>query len=132
MGLDIKGEELRTKLVLALRAEGADVTIWQTKPLVANPLFEMKDGYGKGCPWTCPFYGGDVSYEESDYPVTQELLNNSIIVGTEPFPLFPQKMELMELYIKAFHKVFNNMDEMLQIDPSKFQTTAVTGRAEEL
>jgi dTDP-4-amino-4,6-dideoxygalactose transaminase len=132
LGLDIPGEELRSKLVLALRAEGADVTIWQTKPLVSNPLFQMKDGYGKGCPWSCPFYGGQVSYDQANYPLTQDLLNNSMIVGTEPFPLFPQKMELMKYYVKAFHKVFDNLEEVLDIDPERFRSTTVTGRAEEL
>ena len=131
LGLDMKGTEFRDKLYLALRAEGADVTIWQRKPLVSNPLFQEKDGYGRGCPWSCPFYNKDIVYREEDYPATIELLDNSIIVGTEQYPLFPQKKELMEQYVKAFRKVFNNLDEVLKIDPAQHKSKAVSGRAEE-
>jgi len=132
LGLDIDPEEFRDKLLIALREEGVDVAIWQTKPLVSNPLFQIKDGYGSGCPWSCPFYKGDVIYSEAQYPVTNDLLKNSIIVGSEEYPLFPQKMILMEQYVEAFRKVFDNIDEVLKIDVSKFKRLGGSGRAEEL
>ncbi len=58
--------------------------------------------------------------------------SNSIIVGTEKFPLIPQKMQLMEHYVKAFHKVFENIEEVLEIDLEKYKRTVPPGRAEEL
>jgi dTDP-4-amino-4,6-dideoxygalactose transaminase len=132
LGLDIDPEEFRDKLLIALREEGVDVAIWQTKPLVSNPLFQIKDGYGSGCPWSCPFYKGDVIYSEQQYPETIDLLKNSIIVGSEEYPLFPQKMILMKQYVEAFQKVFANIEELLSIDVSKFKRSGVSGRAEEL
>ncbi|UCF96172.1 MAG: DegT/DnrJ/EryC1/StrS family aminotransferase [Spirochaetaceae bacterium] len=132
LGLDIDPEEFRDKLLFALREEGVDVAIWQTKPLVSNPLFQIKDGYGSGCPWSCPFYNGDVIYSEEHYPATIDLLKNSIIVGSEEYPLFPQKLTLMQQYVEAFRKAFDNIEEVLEIDVSKFRRAGVTGRAEEL
>jgi dTDP-4-amino-4,6-dideoxygalactose transaminase len=132
LGVDMPVNEFRPKLVTALRQEGVDVAVWQTKPLTANPLFQVKDGYNLGCPWSCPFYGKEIDYKPEDYPATVELLENSVIVGSEEYPLFPQKKELMEQYVKAFRKVFDNLDEVRAIDVEKFKSKEVTGRAEEL
>jgi dTDP-4-amino-4,6-dideoxygalactose transaminase len=132
LGLNIVPEEFRDKLLIAIREEGVDVAIWQTKPLVSNPLFQIKDGYGSGCPWSCPFYKGDVIYSEDQYPATIDLLKNSIIVGSEEYPLFPQEFSLMEQYVEAFRKVFDNIEEVLDIDVPKFKRSGGSGRAEEL
>ncbi len=132
LGLDTTPEAFRNKLLIALREEGVDVAIWQTTPLVSNPLFQIKDGYGLGCPWSCPFYKGEVVYRAEDYPGTTELLRNSIILGSEEYPLFPQPMELMEQYVEAFRKVFDHIEEVLEIDVDRFQHSGMTGRAEEL
>jgi dTDP-4-amino-4,6-dideoxygalactose transaminase len=132
LGLAIDPENFRNKLLIALRAEGVDVAIWQTKPLVSNPLFQVKDGYGSGCPWSCPFYKGGVTYAEQQYPATIDLLKNSIIVGSEDYPLFPQRLSLMKQYVEAFQKVFDNLEEVLEIDVSKVNRKGISGRAEEL
>lgn len=132
LGVTIDPSEFRKKLFVALKEEGVDIAVWQTKPLASNPLFKVKDGYGKGCPWSCPFYGKEIEYREEDYPETLSLLTNSLIVGTEIYPLFPQKMELMEYYVEAFNKVFDNLDEVLEINVDEHVSKEVTGRAEEI
>jgi dTDP-4-amino-4,6-dideoxygalactose transaminase len=132
LGVKIRPEEFRDKLLLALRGEGVDVAIWQTFPLAGNPLFQLKEGYGSGCPWSCSFYGRDIRYRVEDYPETVHLLNSSLIVGTEEYPLFPQKIELMECYVQAFRKVFEHLDEVLVIDTAKYRRAEDSGRAEEL
>jgi len=38
----------------------------------------------------------------------------------------------MEHYVKAFHKVFENIEEVLEIDLEKYKRTVPPGRAEEL
>jgi len=38
----------------------------------------------------------------------------------------------MEYYVKAFHKVFENIEEVLEIDLEKYKRTVLPGRAEEL
>jgi hypothetical protein len=41
-------------------------------------------------------------------------------------------MELMEQYVEAFRKVFDHIEEVLEIDVDRFQHSGMTGRAEEL
>jgi hypothetical protein len=40
-------------------------------------------------------------------------MDTSIVVNTEPYPIYLQDMELMEHYVAAFRKVFDNLDEVL-------------------
>ena len=131
-GLEVDPKEFRNKVLAALRAEGADVAVWQTTPLTANPLFQEKEGYGKGCPFSCPFYGKEILYRTEDYPETIKLLDSSIVVGSEEYPLFPQKLELMEYYVEAFKEVFAALDVVMDIDLAAQTRTTTEGRAEEL
>ena len=95
------------------QGKGVDALLWQTFPLPANPLFQEKKGYGKGCPWACP-HSGKVEYRTEDYPETMKLCDSSLVICSEPHPIFPQKMELMKLYVEAIHKVFDNLDQVIE------------------
>jgi dTDP-4-amino-4,6-dideoxygalactose transaminase len=116
LGLDMAHTEFRDKLLAALRAEGVSVTLWHVTPLPAYPLFQSKEGYGKGCPWSCPFYGQEIQYEADEYPEAKRLLDSSLIVGEEAYPLYIQDPELMEFYVQAFHKVFECIDEVISLE----------------
>ncbi|GAG51447.1 unnamed protein product, partial [marine sediment metagenome] len=96
----------------ALQAEGVDVVLWQTLSIPAQPLFQTKEGYGKGCPWKCP-HSREVTYNVEEYPETNKLLDNSLVICSELYPIFPQKMELMEHYVEAFKKVFENIIQVV-------------------
>lgn len=113
LGLDIEPVKFRDAVQKALQAEGVDAVLWQTMPVPAQPLFQLKEGYGKGCPFRCPFYGKEIEYRTEDYPETVKLIESSLVICSEPYPIFPQKMELMELYVEAFHKVFDDIDQLL-------------------
>jgi hypothetical protein len=54
-----------------------------------------------------------VRYNPEDYPEAQRLLDESIVVNTEPYPICIQDLELMECYVAAFRKIFDNWDELL-------------------
>ncbi len=129
LGLEIEPTEFRDKVVAALKAEGVSVALWQTFPLPANPLFQEKAGYGRGCPFTCPFYGQDIEYRAADYPETIRLLDNSLVVAEESYPLYCQKEELMKYYLAAFEKVFANIDEVLAVELAAREEVTI-GRAE--
>ena len=70
-------------------------------------LFQQKEGYGHGCPWSCHLYGKNIKYDAEDYPnalwCVQRLTG---VIGTKP----PNGLELMKYYVDAFHKVFGNLD----------------------
>lgn len=129
LGLDVEATAFRDKVLAALKAEGVSAALWQTFPLPAHPLFLEKVGYGKGCPFSCPFYGREIIYDPAEYPETWKLCNGSIVVCEEEYPIYPQRLELMKDYVAAFEKVFSNIDEVLKIElPDTKAMTA--GRAE--
>lgn len=114
LNLPLPASEFRDRLLAALEAEGVEVTLWHLTPLTSFPIFQRLDeGYGRGCPWSCPYYGQQVQYVPEDYPQAIRLLESSLVINTEPYPIYVQDLELMEYYVQAFRKVFDNLDEIL-------------------
>ncbi len=114
LGLSMPAVEFRDKLLDAVRAERVIANLWQYKPLPSNPIFQKLDiGLGDGYPWRSPHYGREISYNPEDYPKAAEMLETSIVVNSERYPIFGQDMELMEHYVAAFRKVFDNLDELV-------------------
>jgi len=118
LGIDRPAAEVRDKVRAALNAEGVEAVLWQTGPVPAQPIFQELIGYGKGCPWRCRHTDGvKYSYTAGDYPETIRLIEDSIVICGESHPIYGQKLELMEAYVEAFHRVFDNLDEVLELDP---------------
>jgi perosamine synthetase len=114
LGLHVPAVEFRNRLLEALEAEGVAATLWHVTPLPSFPVFQnLDEGYGKGCPWSCPFYGREITYNPEDYPESIRLLDTSLVINDEPHPIYLQDMQLMESYVEAIHKVFDNLDELL-------------------
>lgn len=113
LGSKLPPPEIRNRLLDALEAEGVAVTLWHVTPMTSFPLFKSLEGYGKGCPWSCPFYGREIRYDPGEYPEAQRLLDTSLVVNDEPNPIYIQDLELMEYYVAAFKKVWANLDAVL-------------------
>jgi dTDP-4-amino-4,6-dideoxygalactose transaminase len=111
-GVHLSAKEFRLKVLAALKAEGAEVSLWQTVPVPGQTLFQERTGYGLSCPWKCPL-GEEVKYDLSEYPETVKLLAGSLVIGSHSYPLFPQPMELMRSYVEAFQRVFANLDQVV-------------------
>ncbi|HNS51094.1 MAG TPA: DegT/DnrJ/EryC1/StrS family aminotransferase [Anaerolineae bacterium] len=106
--------EFRNRLMDALQAEGVECTVWHVTPMTSFPIFQRLDeGYGKGCPWSCPYYGREIHYNPAEYPEALRLMDESLVINTEPYPVFLQDLELMECYASAIRKVFQHVDEIL-------------------
>ena len=59
-------------------------------------------GYGKGCPRTCSFYGRKIAYRGEDYPVTIKFIaEHAYLSAVHP----PNTMDLMKRYVEGFKKV---------------------------
>jgi perosamine synthetase len=113
--LGVKGPvaEFRNRLMDALQAEGVECTVWHVTPMTSFPIFQRLDeGYGKGCPWSCPYYGKEISYNPADYPEALRLMDESLVINTEPYPIFIQDLVLMEHYVAAMRKVFAHIEEV--------------------
>lgn len=114
VGLDVPVKQFKAAVIHALRAEGIGLGQWQTMPVPAQSVFQKKEGYGKGCPWTCPF-GRDVDYRAEDYPETVRFIeSHSYLRGVHP----PNDMRLMELYVKGFRKVMDNIHRVMALAPA--------------
>lgn len=112
LGLNISPNEFRARVQKALQAEGVDAKRWQTRPVQKQGLFLKKIGYGYGCPWTCQYGSGKpVTYGEEDYAVTEQILQDSIVFYDPLYP--PNGTDVMERYVAAFQKLWDNMDEVL-------------------
>jgi perosamine synthetase len=100
----------RNQIVDALRAEGVPVAGSYCN-LHMLPMYQQKIAYGsKGFPWSAEFYKGNVSYNMGICPVAEELQKKSYIgigVSTRKYT-----NEDVDLIIQAFHKVWNNLDEL--------------------
>jgi dTDP-4-amino-4,6-dideoxygalactose transaminase len=111
--VSLSAKEFRNKVLAALKAEGVEVSLWQTIPVPGQTLFQDRTGYGLSCPWKCPL-GEEVKYDLAEYPETIRLLADSLVVGSHSYPLFPQPMELMRSYVEAFQRVFANLAQVME------------------
>ena len=112
LGLDVSPREWRLAAGRALAAEGAYLGQWQSMPVPAQDVFQDRVGYGKGCPWTCPFGRGDVTYDAAEYPRTTEFIDaHSYLAGVHP----PNEPALMERYVDAFARVSENAVRVLDL-----------------
>ncbi len=106
--------ELRERVVVALAAEGARWWIWERKPLPAYNLFKTLNADGRHYPWSLPEAHKGISYHPEDYPVSVATCDDSIFT-TSHFP--PNDFRLMDLYVEAFHKVWDNLDAVASLPP---------------
>lgn len=106
----------RDKIRIALMAEGVDAVLWQTTTIPEQPIFKIMEGYGKGCPWICDYAKNKYNYENENYPETTKLVKDSIVIGSEIFPIYSNGHIVMEKYVEAFNKVFSNLDEVMKIN----------------
>jgi perosamine synthetase len=120
LGVNLSANEFRAKTQKALRAEGVQANRWGNRPVPMQRLFQDRNGYGKGCPWTCPYgKGTSVTYRKEDFPVTKKIVEETIVVHDALYP--PNGKELVDRYVAAFQKLWDNIDELLdvQIQPDE-------------
>ncbi len=98
------------KIADALRAEGVEVaTAYQNIHLI--PMYQKKIAYGsKGFPWTADFARKNISYAKGICPVAERLFDETYLgFGMCVYDLNDEDIDLI---IKAFHKVWNNINHL--------------------
>ena len=111
---DIHVKRFRWAVHKALQEEGCDLFEWHNMPVPAQKIFMKRDAYGKGAPWTCGHaseQARNMVYDPFDYPVCVDMFDRSFCI--DPF-YPPNDLTLMEYYVEAFHKVFNNLDAVIE------------------
>lgn len=113
MGLDIDSQRLRNIMLRALRAEGVEAVLWHTTPLPAYPLFQQRTGYGGQFPWTGTPDSRDLTYDPHAYPEATRLLDDSLLLGSERYPLAGQDASVMPYVVAAVHKVYAAVETLV-------------------
>ena len=101
----------RDKIYDALVAEGIQGLGTTFANLHLLPQYQQKIAYGKnGFPWNSDYCKRDISYKKGICPVAENLHDKSYL-GIE-LCLFELLDEEIENIIKAFYKVWSNLDEL--------------------
>ncbi|MBN1580406.1 MAG: DegT/DnrJ/EryC1/StrS family aminotransferase [Anaerolineae bacterium] len=99
----------RDKLVRAFKAEGVPTMVWQHFILPAMTVFQAQNGYGQGCPWTCP-HAQAVDYALHQYPAAQKHCDtHTCIVMALRAPNGP---DVARLLARGISKVMYNVDQL--------------------
>jgi hypothetical protein len=100
-------------MLRALRAEGLEVVLWQSAPLPAQGVFQQRDERG-GYPRQLPG-GTDLAknYDPALYPRTRALLEGSVVLFSQSYPLIAQNDELVDRYADAFRKVWRQRGRLV-------------------
>jgi perosamine synthetase len=98
------------KIADALRAEGVELaTAYQNIHLI--PMYQKKIAFGsKGYPWTADFTRKNISYTKGICPVAEKL-NDETYLGFS-MCVYDLSDDNIDLVIKSFHKVWNNIDQL--------------------
>ncbi len=107
---DIIGVD-REKIIAALEAEGTPRVYAGYELLYWYPLYQQKTAYGPNhFPWNPENYRGQVSYAKGICPAAERMQNQELI--SLQLPEHNYTAQEIDLVIKAFCKVWDNLDEL--------------------
>ena len=98
VGVDAPPAAVRDAMLRALRAEGCEVVLWQTKAVPGQTLFQKM---------------GVPAYDLARYPVTRDILDRSLVLFSQTYPLAPQPRPVVEACAEAFARVWTRLPEVL-------------------
>jgi len=115
IGCTADPRRMRDAVMKALNAEGVPAGVWQNFILPAMTVFQAKNAYGGGCPWSCHLAEGvEVEYDPSAYPAAQEHTDTHFGMTT---PLrAPNGLDVAKAVGVGFRKVFEHIGK---IDPDE-------------
>jgi dTDP-4-amino-4,6-dideoxygalactose transaminase len=115
IGQEENASEFRDKIVNALRAEGVPIVVWQRFILPRMTVFQAKNAYGYGAPWSSP-HAQRVDYSLEQYPVAQRHSDmHACLVQALRYPNPP---ELVERIGEAVWKVMRQVDALVELSPA--------------
>jgi hypothetical protein len=114
-GVDVPPRVLRDAVTRALQAEGLEVVVWEYEPLPAQPVFQTREGFGGGWPWSLdPDTDWARLYDPARVPATRALFEGSLVLFSQSCPLIAQKAATVDRYAEAFTRVWAARDELAQ------------------
>jgi len=100
----------RDKFVEALNAEGIPCHIGYPWPLSKNPMFQQVKEGPKGCPFTCPYYGKQISIKDQKFPVTEKICSETVVI---PHQVLLSPRSDMDDIVAAIAKIKEYVSELL-------------------
>ncbi len=86
----------RDFFVKALRTENVLALVSYPRAIYENPLFQNLAGYGRGCPWTCPFYGRKIEYRKGLCPNAEYAARRVVTLPTFPWLSDDEVMDIVK------------------------------------
>jgi perosamine synthetase len=117
-GVALSPRELRDATMRALAAEGLDVVLWQTAPLPAQTVFQRRDpetGFPRAREG-----GTDLArnYDPARYPRTRALLDGSVVLFSQSYPLIAQPDDVIDRYAEIFARVWHRRHAFAPFAPA--------------
>ncbi len=105
----VDGSVMTNSLVAALGAEGVRVSRanWL---LPAHSVFQAKNAYGDGYPWSAEHTRPDISYDLDQFPVSQACIDSCMWNVNNHRP--PNGAEPIDALAAAIRKVFTQLDDV--------------------
>jgi perosamine synthetase len=109
LGHNHDASEFRYKIIKAMNAEGVQTGVWQSFILPAMTVFQAKNGFGHGHPWSSP-HAQPVDYSLHQYPVAQKHCDTH---SGMTMPLrSPNGEQIAKLTAEGMRKVMENLDQL--------------------
>ncbi len=108
---NMSSRKFREAIEKAIFMEGVPIGQTDKIPLYKHPLFHEKTAYGKKCPWSCTFNKTEPQpLDDNLFVNVNQLFDDyTVIRGIHA----PNNTSLMDLYLEAIHKVFHNLEEVI-------------------
>ncbi|MCW8133512.1 MAG: DegT/DnrJ/EryC1/StrS family aminotransferase [Planctomycetota bacterium] len=100
---------LRDRLMKAMQAEGVQTGVWQSFILPSMTVFQAKDGFGRGHPWSHPA-AGPVDYAPERFP--NALRHCATHTGMTTPLRFPNGEAAVRATAQGIRKVLENVDQV--------------------
>lgn len=106
-GVSLSPRAFRDVVAEALVAEGLEVVSWQTNVLPAQSVFQRRECFGSGWPWTTDRETDfERVYDAERYPNARRLLEGSLVLFSQSCPLIAQDDAMVDRYAEAFARVW--------------------------
>lgn len=99
----------RNKIVEAMRAEGVEIMVWQRFILPRMTVFQAKNAYGYGAPWSSP-HAQPVDYALEQYPVAQAHCDAHACLSMSL--RHPNGPDVIEMITEGIRKVMEQVDQL--------------------
>ncbi len=114
-GLDVPAGRLARAIEDAMAAEGLPLRLYQNSPVPGQSMFQLREGFGKGIPWSLPGVHPR-RYDIEEYPATLEVLETTRCIGRpgSSGPNYFGRQETIDFYLAGFQKLWENLDSLLR------------------